>query len=75
MVFDGPASSNYDIDLGPYIVNEWYHQTAFQVNAITGQNLQNNNPPPPADNLLVNGTNENANGGGKYNHVNIIFRL
>ena len=71
MVFDGPASANYDIDLGPYVLNEWYYQTAYQINAITSQNLQNQAPPPDADNILINGTNKNANGGGSYNQVSI----
>lgn len=28
MVFEGPATSNYDEDLGPYMVNDWYHQVS-----------------------------------------------
>jgi len=27
IVIDGPASSNYDIDLGPYPVTDWYYPT------------------------------------------------
>lgn len=71
MVFDGPASANYDIDLGPYMLNDWYYQTAFQIDAITLQNLQNRGPPPSGDNILINGTNQNAKGGGSYNKVTI----
>lgn len=71
IVFDGPASANYDIDLGPYMLNDWYYQTAFQIDAITLQNLQNQGPPPSGDNILINGTNKNAKGGGSYNQVTI----
>lgn len=51
MIFDGPATANYDEDLGVYPINEWYYQTAFQINAIASINLQNKDPVPPADNL------------------------
>ena len=71
IVFDGPASANYDIDLGPYMLTEWYYQTAFQVQAITLANLQHGGPPPHADNILINGTNQNAAGKGNYNKVSI----
>lgn len=27
VIIDGPASSNYDIDLGPYPVTDWYYPT------------------------------------------------
>lgn len=73
-MFDGPASANYDVDLGPYTLTDWYYPTAFQINAITSQNLQLNNGPPSADNILINGTNKNAKGTGRYNHVSVTFR-
>ena len=63
---NGPTTANYDVDLGPYFVNDWYYRTAFLVNEITSYNLQSNSPPPPADNILINGTNKNAAGGGTY---------
>lgn len=53
MIFDGPASGNYDEDLGVYPLSEWYYKTAFQINAITTQNLQSKGPPPSADNMSV----------------------
>ncbi|KAF2471867.1 putative multicopper oxidase, type 1 [Lindgomyces ingoldianus] len=71
IVINGPASANYDIDLGPMMLNDFYYQTAFQVGSIAHQNLQNGAPPPPADNLIVNGTNKNANGGGSYGKVTL----
>ncbi|KAK4496153.1 hypothetical protein PRZ48_012132 [Zasmidium cellare] len=71
MIFDGPATANYDEDLGVYPINEWYYQTAFQINAIASINLQNKDPVPPADNLLINGTNQDANGNGNYSQVTV----
>jgi FtsP/CotA-like multicopper oxidase with cupredoxin domain len=72
MVFDGPASSNYDYDLGPYLLSEVYgSQTAWQINAIAQANLQNRGGPPDATNILINGTAKNSNGQGSYNQVTI----
>ncbi|KAK4503238.1 hypothetical protein PRZ48_006666 [Zasmidium cellare] len=71
MVFHGPASANYDIDLGTYSLSDWYYATAYQVAARTLNNLQSKNGPPAADNILINGTNKNAQGGGKYNYVSV----
>lgn len=71
IIINGPASSNYDIDLGTYTINDWYYKTAFQINAITDVNLQSGNGPPPADTILINGTNKNAAGGGTYGTVSI----
>jgi FtsP/CotA-like multicopper oxidase with cupredoxin domain len=69
VVVNGPASANYDIDLGPYVITDWYHQTAdvLQLKA-----EQPTGPPPPADNILFNGTNINPKGaGGQYNRVKL----
>ena len=72
IIFDGPASANYDIDLGQYTINEWYYPTSWQVNSLGIQALQGNGTlPPHASNILINGTNVNANGTGQYNQVNI----
>jgi FtsP/CotA-like multicopper oxidase with cupredoxin domain len=71
IIINGPASANYDIDLGTYTVSDWYYMTAFQVGNITNQNLQSGQGPPPADNILVNGTNQNAAGGGQYGQVTL----
>ncbi|KKZ61340.1 hypothetical protein EMCG_04059 [[Emmonsia] crescens] len=63
IVISGPASANYDIDLGTMPIQDWYYRTAWQ-NSLIGI-------PPVADNGLINGTMVNANGGGKY-HENTI---
>ncbi|KAK5123448.1 hypothetical protein LTR85_002486 [Meristemomyces frigidus] len=69
IIFDGPASANYDIDIGPYPITDWYYQTAAQVNSLALQNLPG--LPPSANNVLINGTNKNAKGGGSYNQVTL----
>ncbi|CAK4020677.1 multicopper oxidase, type 1 [Lecanosticta acicola] len=71
MVFNGPATANYDTDLGVYPINDWYYDTAFQVAANTLNNLQVHNGPPSADNILINGTNKAASGAGKYSYVSM----
>ncbi|KAI7516240.1 hypothetical protein KC331_g22151, partial [Hortaea werneckii] len=58
-----------DVDLGPYVLSDWYYPTAFQINSLAAINLQSQGPPPPGDTILINGTNKNANGGGQYNKV------
>lgn len=71
LIINGPASGDYDLDLGTYMVNDWFYKTAYQVSSIADANLQNGGPPPPGDNILVNGTNKNAAGGGAYGKVNL----
>jgi len=71
LVFNGPASANYDIDLGPYPVNDWTYRTSFQMNVLASQAIQNGGPPPAMDNVLINGTNQNSAGGGQYNYVTV----
>lgn len=70
MVINGPATANYDIDLGPYVLQDWYYITAYQAGA-RAFNGGLGGPPPTGDNILVNGTNKNAAGGGNYNRVSI----
>ena len=69
IIINGPATSNYDVDLGTYLVQDLYYKTATQVSDIVNNNLQNHLGPPPGDNLVINGTNKNANGGGAYGKV------
>lgn len=72
LIVNGPATANYDIDLGTYTVTDWFYNSAFVESLITDQNLQNQGGPPPGDNILVNGTNKNTNGGGAYNKVSVV---
>jgi FtsP/CotA-like multicopper oxidase with cupredoxin domain len=60
LVIHGPTSANWDYDLGPVMVQDWYHSPAFEAwfNVRVGG-------PPPGDNGLINGKNK-LNGGGEY---------
>jgi len=71
IIINGPATANYDVDLGTYLVNDFYYKTASQLSDIINSNLQNRKGPPPADTILINGTNKNANGGGSYGKVSM----
>ena len=67
IIIDGPASANYDVDLGGYPVTDWFHnRTAFQIESVATQNLDQGKAPPPPDTILVNGKNKNAGGTGSY---------
>lgn len=62
---NGPATANYDIDLGTYAISDWYYPTAYQAarRAFIA--------PQTGDNIIINGTNKNADGGGKYSEVKL----
>jgi len=68
-VIDGPATANYDVDLGVLPVQDWFYETAFSNIYKLSRALIRGNPT--ADNVLINGTNKNAQGGGAY-HRNTI---
>lgn len=73
IVIDGPASSNYDIDLGPMPITDWFHTPAFTIAPLlaTGQIRG----APRADNILINGTNVFGTNGnnttGQYNRITL----
>ena len=69
IVINGPASANYDVDLGPLTINEWYYATAEQIQEAALVNAQSQGPAPPADNILLNGTNGGS--GGNYHQVTL----
>ncbi|PHH91964.1 hypothetical protein CDD83_9603 [Cordyceps sp. RAO-2017] len=59
LVINGPATANYDEDLGPLILTDWSHTTVDQFSAQDkGQLL-----PPIMDSGLINGTNTFRTGG------------
>lgn len=49
IIIDGPATDNYDEDLGPFMLTDWYNETAF-LNAHRARAI-----PPRAYNGLING--------------------
>ncbi len=77
VMINGPASANYDVDLGPLMISDWYYGSVNQI-ALRVNNP--NNPyipgfpgsPPPSDNVLFNGLNKRANGAsGSYLRVTL----
>ncbi|KAF4771096.1 hypothetical protein N7455_012028 [Penicillium solitum] len=61
ILINGPATANYDVDLGHVFLNDWYHQTADELvsQAATGG-------PPTAPNGLINGTNTYGTNGSRF---------
>ncbi|KAK8012590.1 hypothetical protein PG991_009965 [Apiospora marii] len=54
LVIHGPSSADWDIDLGPMMISDWVHETAF----VAYEKEMTTNPadPPPAtDSIVVNG--------------------
>ncbi|CAI6316674.1 unnamed protein product [Periconia digitata] len=72
IVINGPASSNYDIDLGAFPLTDWYYGTSWAVGVQSHNNLQRGAAPPPADTILINGTNVSG-GGGKYSKTSNLI--
>ncbi|KAG9688980.1 laccase precursor, partial [Aureobasidium melanogenum] len=68
ILIDGPATANYDIDLGTFPMMDWYYRNADVVNALALINAQKGGGAPPSNTLLLNGTNNNGPG-GKYQSV------
>lgn len=52
IVINGPASANYDEDMGIVFLNDWSHQTVDELYLLDEQN-----GPQTLDNGLINGTN------------------
>ncbi|KAK0940342.1 laccase, multicopper oxidase, benzenediol:oxygen oxidorectuctase [Friedmanniomyces endolithicus] len=63
ILIHGPATENYEIELGPLPVTDWYYQT---VNYHASIAEHANALPPEADNGLINGTNKSPSGGSYY---------
>ncbi|QSZ30281.1 hypothetical protein DSL72_004803 [Monilinia vaccinii-corymbosi] len=61
LVINGPATANYDEDLGALFLNDWDHVT---IQSLWDLAKTSPGPPPPLLTGLMNGTNT-YNGGGK----------
>lgn len=66
---NGPATANYDVDLGVMPMSDWYYTTIYQAAARAFQSGQAGGGPPVSDNILINGTAKSATGTGAYNKV------
>lgn len=60
---DGPATANYDEDLGPVALSDWTYKPGFELNE---QAQMSRTGPPAADNVLVNGKGKSDIGTGEY---------
>lgn len=54
-MINGPSSANWDVDLGPVIVQDWFHTPVFQV-----WFAERTIPPIFSDTGLINGKNMNG---------------
>jgi FtsP/CotA-like multicopper oxidase with cupredoxin domain len=62
IVINGPATANYDEDLGMLFLNDWDHHTVDDL-YMSAQTIG----PPVLDNGLINGTNTYGDGGHRFN--------
>ncbi|KAK7964083.1 multicopper oxidase [Apiospora saccharicola] len=70
IVINGPATANYDNDLGLMFLNDWSHRTVDEL-WDTAQTAG----PPKLDNALINGTNTFNSSGtmiGSRNAINLV---
>jgi FtsP/CotA-like multicopper oxidase with cupredoxin domain len=63
IVINGPATANYDEDLGVLPLSDWVYGQAFSLIRSTNHGL---GIVPEAQTVLVNGTMVNDSGGGRY---------
>ncbi|KAI1310840.1 putative extracellular dihydrogeodin oxidase/laccase [Xylaria venustula] len=61
IVINGPATANYDEDLGSLFLNDWSHETA-DVEVLSALA----NGPPTLENGLINGTNVYEDAGTRF---------
>jgi FtsP/CotA-like multicopper oxidase with cupredoxin domain len=67
LLIHGLASQNYDHDMGPMTLTDWFRETIFALNI---RALHSTTRPPIADTGLINGTMKGASG-GRY-HVTTL---
>lgn len=56
LIIHGPKHEEYDIDIGPVITSDWYHQSYYDLVNAT-MNAPDPGRPPFSDNILINGKN------------------
>ncbi|KAK3393243.1 Cupredoxin [Podospora didyma] len=64
IVIHGPSTSNWDIDLGPLLLTDYYHESVFDL--AQRPIVKSLGIPPIAVNGLINGKNEFDNGGKRH---------
>jgi len=55
MIIYGPKNVDYDIDLGPVILSDWYHEDYYTLVEQTMSKKGDNTPQPTSNNNLING--------------------
>ena len=71
LVINGPASANYDVDLGPFPINDWYLDSADRI--LSRLEGLNGGAPPSADNVFFNGTNVDRTDPTKGKHAKVVL--
>lgn len=61
-MINGPATANYDVDLGAYPITDWYYHSSTTVDLAQ----MKEGIPWKADTGLINGTMVDSNGAGAY---------
>lgn len=72
IVFDGPTTANYDVDLGPLTLTDWFYESSW---VLDWRAVHVPGPPPGSQNVLVNGTMKSASGTGEYNVIKYVLPL
>lgn len=55
MIIHGPVNADYDIDLGPVMLTDWYHTDYFSIVEQVMSPVSEGLPPPTSNNNLING--------------------
>jgi FtsP/CotA-like multicopper oxidase with cupredoxin domain len=64
IVIHGPNTADWDVDLGPLLLTDYYHNSVFELaEQVTTKALA---VPPVADNGLINGQNTYKTGGKRH---------
>ena len=65
IIINGPATADYDEDLGVLALSDWGHKSVFE----SWETVQATALPVTLENGLINGTNTYGNGGSRYETV------
>ncbi|KAI0019770.1 multicopper oxidase [Xylariomycetidae sp. FL0641] len=65
LVVHGPSSANWSVDLGPLMIADWVHDTAY----LAYEEEMDGGVPPLSDSIVVNGKGRYQGGGSYYETV------
>ncbi|CZT13380.1 hypothetical protein WAI453_013597 [Rhynchosporium graminicola] len=75
MQINGPATADYDIDLGPIAITDWYYESMYKLGRVADGStpIPGKRGPPSASNGLIDGQNMNvAKNAGHYFNTTLI---